>query len=147
SYRAATLAERARPRIVSGPQSPWVRDACGSLSIRSTRRPAFASVPARWWQVEVLPTPPLALTRANVTAMPMAPPLRAASSRPGPVRSTVDHEARPRPGPPWTTQRKYRRGPPWTTLNPRRFPGSTIDRPGPRWTTAPVWPLHHLGSS
>ena len=45
-------------RVASGPQNPWVRDAWGSLSISSTRRPVAASVPARWWQALVLPTPP-----------------------------------------------------------------------------------------
>ena len=68
SNSAAMVELRASDRMASGPQKPWVRLACGSASIRSTRRPARENVPARWWQVDVLPTPPFWFSRATEKA-------------------------------------------------------------------------------
>ena len=52
--------------VAWGPKRPWVSDACGSMSTSRTRRPSLAKAPARWWQVEVLPHPPLRLSIATV---------------------------------------------------------------------------------
>src|SRR3954447_12995187 len=52
-------------RVASGPQNPWVSEACGSASISRTRRPSRARVPARWWHVDDLPTPPFWLSRVT----------------------------------------------------------------------------------
>src|SRR5579864_5702925 len=58
-----------------------------------------------WWQLLVLPTPPLALTRANVMAMPKLPPwIRSAVDRREflSARSPGDHQDFVRAGaPPW----------------------------------------------
>src|SRR4051812_693970 len=56
-------------RVASGPQNPWEREACGSLSSKRTRWPALANVPARWWQVDVFPTPPFWFRRLIVIPM------------------------------------------------------------------------------
>ena len=55
-----------RSSVAWGPKSPWVSDACGSMSTSRTRRPSLAKAPARWWHVEVLPQPPLRLSIATV---------------------------------------------------------------------------------
>src|SRR5882724_4720867 len=106
-------------RIASGPQRPWVKDACASLSRSKTRRPALASVPPMWWQLLVLPTPPLALTRANVMAMPKLPPWVWSTVDRREVLSawsTVDHRDFSHRfgrgqggGPPWTGPRPWYR--------------------------------------
>src|SRR4051794_2950382 len=62
AYSAATVDAGSRAAVATGPQNPCVRLAWGSLSTSSTRRPSWASVPARWWQVLVLPTPPFWLS-------------------------------------------------------------------------------------
>src|SRR5271166_366785 len=63
----------ARSRVACGPNSPWVRLACGSLSISSILFPSLARAPAKWWQVEVLPTPPFWFRSTMETAGINAP--------------------------------------------------------------------------
>ena len=74
SNSAATDDSPGIARIASGPQNPCVRLAWGSASSSRTRRPWRASVPARWWQVEVLPTPPFLFRNAIVWATAWDPP-------------------------------------------------------------------------
>src|SRR5208337_708449 len=57
-----------RARVASGPKNPWVRLACGSLSINSTRHPDLANAADRWKHEDVLPTPPFWFRNVMVQA-------------------------------------------------------------------------------
>ena len=131
-------------RAATGPQNPWVRDDWGSLSISRTRRPIWASVPARWCVQLVLPTPPFwfSIVRTGTAApsgsVPVGrsgcPDTRCIATRRGPGR------LRPLP--------KYRRGGGRHDANRRGSPGRR-PRPAPPpgrpegRTPCPALPARH----
>src|SRR4051794_34687991 len=67
AYNDAMVDDGSSCLVATRPQKPWVSELCGSLSTSSTRRPSFDRAPARWWQVDVLPTPPFMLTDVMTT--------------------------------------------------------------------------------
>src|SRR4051812_45296312 len=66
SRMAAMVSRGSRSSATSGPSSPCVRLAWPSTSTSRIFRPRRASVPARWWTVDVLPTPPFRFRNAIV---------------------------------------------------------------------------------
>src|SRR4051794_11650968 len=110
AYRAATVEAGSSSWVATGPQKPWVRLACGSLSTSRTLRPALARVPARWWQVDVLPTPPFWF---NAVMTGMVPPWSRSGSRgvaplPREARCTVHRYRLPGPQAAGETRRDTR---------------------------------------